>query len=88
MKYLLTLLIWCFVSMICLILTAILGTYNPMYMIHFFVGIFLIIIFSIPDAIRRDRKYRKYSKEIKYPYHPSIKCNCVSCSNATFIQGM
>lgn len=59
MKYIEVLLWWCAISF-WMLLTAFASDYNIMYfMMYFFAGAFLILIYGMVEAIRKDRRRNK-----------------------------
>lgn len=59
MKYLILSLIWCSSSLVGMIVIATLGEYNPVYMVHFFIGFGIILLFGFFEAIKKDREYKR-----------------------------
>lgn len=59
MKYLILFVVWCASSFIALVTMAIFREYNPVYMIHFFTGIGIILLFGFFEAIKKDREFIK-----------------------------
>ena len=54
MRYIELLCLWCFTSLIGLFAMVIRSSYDPIYLIHFFIGVFIIIAFGLVEAIVKD----------------------------------
>ncbi len=63
MKYLSLLLMWCFASMVAIAVEVIFFEYSISFMVHFFIGIFLILIFGMREAILKDRERNRLLTE-------------------------
>ena len=63
MKYIELTLLWCLASFIAMGVEFTFFEYSPSFMIHFFVGMFVILIFEMIEAIKKDKERNKRLRE-------------------------